>query len=101
MDRRRGIRPIIPLRREFRFVEWEAVHRDGSGVKRGINGQYYRVVGGRNRVDGVFERENCRTRTTMGGGRKRVAGVYCAFRGRARLDRCERIGGAFSGYKRC
>lgn len=100
MDGGCGVGPIIPLRREFRFVEREAVHRHRSGVMRGLDGQYHRVVGGRDVVDSVFQRENRRPRTKVGGGRKRVARMYCAFRGRQSLDGCERFGGAFSGYKR-
>ena len=98
MDGGCGVGAIIPLRGEFRVLEREAVHRNRSGVVCGLDGQYHRVVGGRDVVDCVFYRENGRTRTKVGGGRKRVAGVYCAFRGRSGLDGCERFCGAFSGY---
>ena len=100
MDGGCGVSTVIPLRREFRVLEWEAIRRNWASVVRGLYGQYHRVVGGRNRVDSVFQRQNRRTRTTMGGGRKRVARVYCAIRGRSSLDGCQRVSGAFPGYQR-
>jgi hypothetical protein len=88
LDGCRIIRAIIPLRGEFSLLERETVRRNWTGVGYVFHWQYHRVVGGRDFVECVFQRQNGRAWTKMGCGRKRVARVYRIIGGWPCLDGC-------------
>ena len=102
MDGGRCVSKRVPLRRNVSMLERQTVRGDGTRVffEIGNCGEYYRMVGGRDILDGLLYDENGRTRTEVGGGRKRIGGDNRDLGGWPYVDGCQRFGALIRGYFR-